>query len=543
MEEFLEAIRNPFYLFYITLLMSLCIASSASQVGEAVEIEFKAHRMQQYEINGNLYGSKSTKIQYEAVHLDSGALRKCVVISWRDAATRDLTELLGVSIGGFLILIPEDLDSLSPEDHKLFVDMEQKLSLIKTDVAVYVTTSSEQALGVLQDVMGSGSKSTTATQQLVQSISGNTFQFTTTGNPSTNPITTPGTNIIGQLRSSEAGAPTIAFVAHYDSHAVFPGAGVGSDSNGSGIVALLELLAVFNKFYENASTRPPYNLIFAWTAAGKYNFQGSRSLIDGFISNLSANEKLQLAICLEAVGGPGPLHMHASKQPSDGAVAAQLLKRLRAVTPVQDVKLVTKKINLNAPHLSWEHERFNIKRMPAVTLSRLSNPDDFSRRSLLDNPSEISIDTLESNIRRIAEAVLGLIIATPEAGAADSRVKVDTSILAKDSIDKQRIAHFVRLFASRPRPFTDSEITKSVAANILSAAQAYSTANTQEVAIQDVQVWGGVTDRVLAEKVKPAIFELFVAGSIIVYLAVFYQIVSLSQRTIEGTVASLKKRV
>ncbi|PIO72590.1 hypothetical protein TELCIR_05471 [Teladorsagia circumcincta] len=65
----------------------------------------------------------------------------------------------------------------------------------------------------------------------------------------------------GRLSSSERSAPTIAFVAHYDSHAVFPGVAVGADSNGSGVVVLLELLAIFRKLYEKPSTRPPFNLV------------------------------------------------------------------------------------------------------------------------------------------------------------------------------------------------------------------------------------------------------------------------------------------
>lgn len=36
---------------------------------------------------------------------------------------------------------------------------------------------------------------------------------------------------------------------------------VGSDSNGSGIVALLELLAILSPFYDKPSTKPQYNLV------------------------------------------------------------------------------------------------------------------------------------------------------------------------------------------------------------------------------------------------------------------------------------------
>ena len=36
---------------------------------------------------------------------------------------------------------------------------------------------------------------------------------------------------------------------------------VGADSNGSGVVALMELLAIMKKFYEKPSTRPNYHMV------------------------------------------------------------------------------------------------------------------------------------------------------------------------------------------------------------------------------------------------------------------------------------------
>lgn len=93
-----------------------------------------------------------------------------------------------------------------------------------------------------------------------------------------------------RLNSGERSSPTIAFVAHYDTSSVIPGVSPGSDSNGSGVVALLELLAVLSKFYDTPSTRPPFNLLFIWTAAGKLNFQGTRHWIDEFQKGIEAGD-------------------------------------------------------------------------------------------------------------------------------------------------------------------------------------------------------------------------------------------------------------
>ncbi|KAK6016908.1 hypothetical protein OSTOST_17604, partial [Ostertagia ostertagi] len=226
-----------------SLLHCLCVGFAVFLRGERkstcdkVELEFQAFRLQQYELNGNVIGSKHFRVQYEAVSLNSKALRRCVVVSWRDLTGRNLDELMETTVGALLIIIPSDLDALSPADKTLFMELEQKLATARTDLAVYVSHSSPEANTILSDVQSASGVSKSATQQLINSIAANTFQ--------------------GRLSSSERSAPTIAFVAHYDSHAVFP----------------------------------------------------------------AHDNRLELAICVEAVGSTGPLWMHASKQPADGSAA------------------------------------------------------------------------------------------------------------------------------------------------------------------------------------------------------------------------------
>ncbi|KHJ81335.1 hypothetical protein OESDEN_18979, partial [Oesophagostomum dentatum] len=123
-----------------------------------------------------------------------------------------------------------------------------------------------------------------------------------------------------------------------------------------------------------------------------------RQFIEDFQSDTSDDNRLELAICVEALGGSGPLRMHASKQPADGSAADRLLRRLRLAAPNQSVELVTKKISVNQPS-AWEHEKFNIKRLPAITLSRLPAHDDPIRKSMLDTTSQLSLEALEQNIR------------------------------------------------------------------------------------------------------------------------------------------------
>lgn len=55
---------------------------------------------------------------------------------------------------------------------------------------------------------------------------------------------------------------------------------MGSDSNGSGVVALLEVARLFSLLYSNPKTRGHYNLLFGLTSGGPYNYNGTRKVID-----------------------------------------------------------------------------------------------------------------------------------------------------------------------------------------------------------------------------------------------------------------------
>lgn len=54
---------------------------------------------------------------------------------------------------------------------------------------------------------------------------------------------------------------------------------MGSDSNGSGVVALLEIARLFSILYSNPKTRGRYNLLFGLTSGGPYNYNGTYKVL------------------------------------------------------------------------------------------------------------------------------------------------------------------------------------------------------------------------------------------------------------------------
>uniref|UniRef100_A0A8R1HXY5 BOS complex subunit NCLN n=1 Tax=Caenorhabditis japonica TaxID=281687 RepID=A0A8R1HXY5_CAEJA len=558
-EEIIDFFRNPALVFYMTLMLTVCVVNGSQQAGEVVETEFHAYRIHQYEISGNMYGSKNYRVSYEAVSLGARAIRRTTVTTWREVLKSNVDDLWELSTGAVLIFIPDNIDELNDVDRKAFIDLEQKLAKVKTDLAVYVAPYDDNASSVISDIQNRADNFPSAFQALLQSVSGNTISITSSDSIPELPANYKPYNIVGRLSSGERATPTIAFVAHYDTTSVIPGVSPGADSNGSGVVALLELLAVLSKFYDTPSTRPPYNLLFIWTAAGKLNFQGTRHWIEefqkgvdaGHVVDSSSNERkvflddrIDLAICIESIGrNTGGLYMRAGKAPSENSAAAQLFRRLRNIAPKKNIELVSKKISLTSTS-SWEHEKFNIKRMPAITLSTLPSPTDPARNSVLDLPSLLDEDELISNIRLIAEGVLGYILELPETGpSTDSRVTSEVSMLSKDAVDKQRVHHFIRQFASRPRPVGDRKATESIAANLASVASGYGQVFKSAVGFVDSKPFGVTQNRLVAERVKPAVFELVIAAGVFAYLSVFYFIATHSQKSIEGTVSVIRKSI
>lgn len=186
----------------------------------------------------------------------------------------------------------------------------------------------------------------------------------------------------------------------------------GSDSNGSGVVALLELARIFSKLYSSPKTQPKMNLIFLLSGAGKFNFLGTKKWIEENLDNSLSNLHIdsQLTICLDAIGGSfnrKELYVHVSKPPKENSSGAILLQDLTKIGKQRgvNVSLVHKKINLADEQLAWDHERFSIRRLPALTLSSLSNHKESIRGSILDTLENIDFDILANNVKIIAEAI------------------------------------------------------------------------------------------------------------------------------------------
>lgn len=201
--------------------------------------------------------------------------------------------------------------------------------------------------------------------------------------------------------------PTIAIVASYDTFGAAPALSVGSDSNGSGIVALLEIARLFSLLYSNPKTRGRYNLLFGLTSGGPYNYNGTQKWLQSFDQRL--RESIDYAICLNSIGSwDNELWIHVSKPP-ENAYIKQIYEGFSNVAEELgfEVGLKHKKINISNPRVAWEHEQFSRLRVTAATLSELVMAPELLERTggLVDSRHFVNETAIVRSVKLVAESL------------------------------------------------------------------------------------------------------------------------------------------
>ena len=87
----------------------------------------------------------------------------------------------------------------------------------------------------------------------------------------------------------------------------------GTNDNGSGVVALLELARMWSQAYDSARSQGEHNLLFVLTAAGRLDYWAT----DKWLTNADPRLKrtIQFALCLDQLGAGPALRLHVSKPP------------------------------------------------------------------------------------------------------------------------------------------------------------------------------------------------------------------------------------
>ncbi|KAF2321599.1 hypothetical protein GH714_000583 [Hevea brasiliensis] len=421
--------------FILVACVELCDAATVVDV----------YRLIQYDISGVPFGSRLATLNHHAgsLHFTPGAdlSRTVVIIPIRELNITFVKEYITQRkpLGGLLFLLPqifdfEDRGATVSEDQvhekglmkTVLAELEKLLIHANIPYPVYFAFENDDIDTVLSDIKrndATGQPATATTGGSIDRVSWCILSVVCKSKsieiqvvvsaPEPKRIASPTiTNIQGWLPGLKADGdpnqlPTIAIVVSYDTFGTAPALSVGTDSNGSGVVALLEIARLFSLLYSNPKTRGRYNLLFGLTSGGPYNYNGTQKWLRSFDQRL--RESIDYAICLNSIGSwDNELWIHVSKPP-ENAYIKQIFEGFSNVAKELglEIGLKHKKINISNPRVAWEHEQFSRLRITAATLSELSVAPDIleSTGGLSDNRYFVNETAIVRSIKLVAESI------------------------------------------------------------------------------------------------------------------------------------------
>lgn len=494
--------------------------------------EFSAYRMQQFDLHGTQYGCRNALVNMEARPISSPMLtRRCILTRLSDLTAERYRDIIEQSAGALLVLLPQNFSSLPQEVIQQWLDLEPQMMEQETTVPVYFAYEDDHLLDIHDQIQQavSSDQAASAAEALLSAVYANGFQMVVSGPQAKLVKDAPILSLQGKLtgKGVEDQLPTIAIVAHYDALGIAPHLSFGADSNGSGVVALLELARLFSKLYTNSRTHAKYNMLFMLSGGGKFNYQGTKRWIE---DNLESTESTLLSdvayvMCLDSIGAEDNLFLHVSKPPREGTIPHEILTNLQSVSetfyPNVNFSMIHKKINLADDLLAWEHERFSMRRIAAASISHLESHQDMYRTSILDDRSRVESDKLTRNIKIIAEA-LGRHLFDMNADSPTQEIFTDAL-----GVNSESIRSWVDYLSSQPRAAQlmtkDTPVMQTLEQTLSRYLKDSKTVTIKADKREPEYVfYDGLKFNMYAYNVKPAVFDLFLAAAIAGYLGIIY---------------------
>ncbi|XP_026160591.1 BOS complex subunit ncln isoform X2 [Mastacembelus armatus] len=531
-EVFDNMLKASFPFTFIVFIPAVLILVSPLPAEAAHE--FAVYRMQQYDLQGQPYGTRNAILNTEARTVEAEVLsRRCVIMRLADFSYDKYQKALRQSAGAVVIILPKNMSAMPQDIVQQFMELEPEMLATETIVPVYFAMEDDELLSIYTQTLTSSSSqgSLSAAEVLLHTATANGFQMVTSGAQSKAISDWAITSLEGRLAGvGGEDLPTIVVVAHYDSFGVAPWLSYGADSNGSGVSMLLELARLFSKLYTYKRTHAGYNLLFFVSGGGKFNYQGTKRWLEDNLDHTDSSllqDNVAFVLCLDTLGNGDSLHLHVSKPPKEGTPQFSLLKELESVVTSQypEVKfsMVHKKINLADDMLAWEHERFGIRRLPAFTLSHLPSHRLAQRSSIMDVRPHVDVKKLSRNTKVVAEALARVIYNLTEKGAPG-----DLQIFTEQmQVQEEQLSAVVDWLTAQPRAAQlvdkDSSVVSTLEYHLgrylKDVKRHYVKADKRD---PEFVFYDQLKQTMNAYRVKPAIFDLLLAVCIAAYLGMMY---------------------
>ncbi|KAM4709783.1 BOS complex subunit ncln-like [Discoglossus pictus] len=519
-------------------------------------LEFPVYRMQQYSLQGQSHGCRSSLVHAESRTLEAGMLtRRCVIMRLRDFSMDNWRQVLSQSVGAVLILVPLNITTELQGPEQCFMAREMELLRNETLLPIYFALEDKEVLAIYEEskAVSQALRSSSALEVMLGMVMGSGFQMMA-GETQSKPISNSAiVTLEGHLAGQgEVGdLPTVAIVAHYDSFGAAPWLAFGADSNGSGVAVLLEMMRLFHILYRSPLTRPKCNLLFALTGGGKFNYQGSKRWIEEHLDHSETSllhENIAFVLCLDTLANGNSLHIHVSKPPQEGSAQWEFMKKLQTVInlhPFRGVNfsMVHKKINLGDDLLAWEHEQFSLRRLPALTVSHLDSHKNGLKSTILDTRSQVDIKKLKRNVQLVSEALARIMYKETMKGTSDQLLIFE----GKLAVQENRLTALLDWLVSQPRaaqligkkhPLL-STMEHLFRKHLIDIRRHVFKPDDRE---PEFVFYDQLKQTMTTHRVKPAVFDLFVAIFIIGYLSVVYQVVQTFGHAYNGFVLLVAKQ-
>ncbi|XP_033101240.1 nicalin-1-like [Anneissia japonica] len=533
--EMLDMLRGSIPLTIILIVPVLIMISPCVPVDAAHE--FSVYRMQQYDLQGTQYGCRNALVNMEARPINSNVMvRRCLVTRLAELTAERYQEIIE-GAGALLVLLPKDINSLPQSAVQYWLELEPQILEQESKVPIYFAYEDDRLLEIYNDISTavSSDQAASGAEALLGAVYANGFQMVVSGSQSKPMKDATITSLQGKLsgKGIEDQLPTIAIVAHYDSFGVAPYLARGGDSNGSGVAALLELARLFSKLYANSKTQAKYNLLFLLSGGGKFNYQGTKRWIEDSLESTETTilSEVSHVLCLDSIGAGNSLFMHVSKPPKEGTVPHSVLQELIAVSkdlyPELNASMIHKKINLADDLLAWEHERFSMRRLPAMTVSHFSSHLDTLRNSILDDGSTLDTAVLARNVKIIAEGLARHLYGL-SSSSSNKSLEVFTDLLA---VNEPFLKSWVTYLSSQSRAAQLMTKDCSVVTTLEESMKKIFNNEVSKITIKadkrepEFIYYDGMTMKMNAYNVKPAVFDLFLAAAIACYIGIVYFII------------------
>ncbi|XP_055904279.1 BOS complex subunit ncln [Eupeodes corollae] len=509
--------------YYLLITLPILIICSSNPV--LASSEFTVQRMSQFDVNGVPYGCRASALTLEAKSLYSwGTSRHCVVTKFQDMTIDQFREIRQKA-GGLVILLPNNIASLSNEDKEHLILLEQAMLAQVSSIPVYFSTYNEDLDQVISDITIASDASkaassgkverSSALSELLNMISANGYQIVVSGashaanKQSKIPIIqgelAPTKNIKSAEIEVNTKLPLIIVTSHLNTFGLYNDYPLNADT-----AVLLTLADLFSKLHNTINTAPKFRLMFLLSESGALlNFQGVKKWLDENVQLQNVDFVLCLDTITQALNTEsGSMYMHVSKPPKEGTAMNNFYKLLKSVGQQYNnitIDGVHKKINLADVQLAWEHERFSMKRLPAFTLSSLKSPKEPVRTTTFKDDQDKILSSIQGNTKVIAETLARYIYNVEEGEIFSGAIDINKNLI-NSWINIKSLQH-------------NNDLKNAFEKYLKNVKIVYDKPDVRE---PDFMLYEGQEANLYVYRVKPAVFDLFLTILIAAYLTSVY---------------------